>query len=222
MRGDELLDFIRCNGSFDATGHYPILAYFEGALDGDMEPRYVARARIGCVFEDYYTSVKEGASNATFILRSGESYTVTSFDVLVLRYNPIDYVSAPRRSFHGAMDSTGPLFWRNIHQGDNKKSLELFLMEEGQREHRRERKLQIFWNRGYSYYSPPISISDDESRLEILTNEDLEKEFWSSMGVDEEEEDDEWMNDLGFEESPSPSNPDDEFGSDYWSDEEII
>jgi len=122
---------------FDATGHYPIFVQIGRSSKGDPEPFYVARVkrhgRLGSYDSELlYTQVTDGTSSATCILKPysayGKMFRTAKFQVLVLRHDPIDH--PPTCSVEGAIDPTGPFFWKNIYQAGDEESLEMALERE--------------------------------------------------------------------------------------------
>ncbi len=79
------------------------------------EPLYVA---LDDVYPPTYTGVKNGASTATFMYGNGDTVTLDSFYVLVLLHDAVDWDPNSGAETHvsreGAMDPTGPVFWRSF------------------------------------------------------------------------------------------------------------
>lgn len=100
---------------FSATGHFPIMA-FQKEFE---QPSYLAIARDEMkTSRKYITTVKEGDSVATYYNRNGEVKLTDDFQVLALRYDPIDFPADPMfyqwrvlRPRAGSLDPTGPVYW---------------------------------------------------------------------------------------------------------------
>lgn len=105
------------NAPFSATGHFPILAFQKES----EEPSYLATARDTVTTKSsrkYITTVKEGDSVVMYYDRNGEAKFTDDFQVLALRYDPMDfpvdsmvYLWRDLRSRAGSLDPTGPVYW---------------------------------------------------------------------------------------------------------------
>ncbi|KLO08853.1 hypothetical protein SCHPADRAFT_1000672 [Schizopora paradoxa] len=93
--------------SFNAAGHYPILAGY----DQSTCALYCAECNF---YPRIITCVNDGSSNAVFVDEHGEIQTTRKFTVLVLRFDPSDIIAHHTNDFEGAMDPTGPLHWRRL------------------------------------------------------------------------------------------------------------
>ncbi|KLO10298.1 hypothetical protein SCHPADRAFT_525865 [Schizopora paradoxa] len=118
MQLERSVVFISVDGDeepFCALGHYPVLAFQSNKEPST--PFYIARVRIEHAV--YYTYVMEGASFVTYQRKSsGYAFKTTeectsNFEVLVLRYDPVDYRSAQTKG--KLKDPTGPLGWKNVY-----------------------------------------------------------------------------------------------------------
>ncbi|KLO08846.1 hypothetical protein SCHPADRAFT_981263 [Schizopora paradoxa] len=96
--------------TFDATGHYPILAGYD---ETGRAGRAHFCARIGSDPENW-TCVPEGSSIASFTDAKGEIQDSPKFRVLVLRFDPSDTLEDSARNVEGIKNPTGPLHWRSI------------------------------------------------------------------------------------------------------------
>ncbi|KLO07309.1 hypothetical protein SCHPADRAFT_655443 [Schizopora paradoxa] len=121
LKGDVTV-FMSVNGDeepFCANGHHPILAF--QSKEEPSKSFYIARVKLRD--RTYYTHVEDGAS---FVTYQQEKYNVkfsravkftekrtSKFEVLVLRYDPVDYRSPLTEG--ELMDPTGPLGWINIY-----------------------------------------------------------------------------------------------------------
>ncbi|KLO08733.1 hypothetical protein SCHPADRAFT_1000735 [Schizopora paradoxa] len=106
-----ILTYLQIHGGkmpFDCKGHYPILAGYE---EGSDEPLYVAFIRQKPDLPWYFTTVKNGASSATYTNELGEEHVATEFFVLVLRHDPTDLPSSILPHSTGVKDPTGPVHW---------------------------------------------------------------------------------------------------------------
>lgn len=102
------LIYLRVHGSkfrFNVTGHYPILAGYNAI----GEPLYLASVRLGDVW--HFTTVTNGASEATVLDELGKERTTQTFFVLALRHDPSDHQQPYPLVRKRAMDPTGPLYW---------------------------------------------------------------------------------------------------------------
>ncbi|KLO05264.1 hypothetical protein SCHPADRAFT_947058 [Schizopora paradoxa] len=128
---NDVAAFITVDGDekpFCATGHYPISAFHSD--EEPSTPCYIARVKYKR--ENYrtfydahaYTHVEDGASFVTYGREVYDDFdfqrlvTTTEersskFEVLVLRYDPVDYRSKLRDG--ELKDPTGPLGWRNVY-----------------------------------------------------------------------------------------------------------
>ncbi|KLO08600.1 hypothetical protein SCHPADRAFT_893753 [Schizopora paradoxa] len=100
--------------TFSATGHFPIIAFQRGT----RAPSFIGLAARKSGREVFVT-VEEGGQTAMFCDWHGRPQFEHVFRVLVLRHDPIDFSYEPTdpqrmrvQSRERALDSTGPLFWR--------------------------------------------------------------------------------------------------------------
>ncbi|KLO04344.1 hypothetical protein SCHPADRAFT_897102 [Schizopora paradoxa] len=95
--------------TFDAIYHFPILS------GHDESGRSLYIAGVHTRLTSFLTRVRDGSSSAVFVDEHGVSHSSDAFEVLALRFDPIDYrgVGTCRRA-EGAMDPTGPLHWRRL------------------------------------------------------------------------------------------------------------
>ncbi|KLO10305.1 hypothetical protein SCHPADRAFT_892459 [Schizopora paradoxa] len=128
--------FIKVDGDvkpFCATGHYPVLAFLSDHQPS--RPSYIARVlKKRYPFCSYsYTHVEDGASSVTYrreeedscgrVIKITEERT-SKFDVLVLRYDPVDYRCV---QIDGELkDPTGPLGWVNVYTAAEVKVSDFF------------------------------------------------------------------------------------------------
>ncbi|KLO08599.1 hypothetical protein SCHPADRAFT_944316 [Schizopora paradoxa] len=109
-----LFPHIKTEDLFDATGHYPIIAYREKESE---EPYFLAIV----TQEDgrnIFATVKDGDLTATYHDKFGKAHVAQGFYVLVLRHDPIDFLTRPgesrweqSRPHMGSLDPTGPIHW---------------------------------------------------------------------------------------------------------------
>ncbi|KLO04596.1 hypothetical protein SCHPADRAFT_947589 [Schizopora paradoxa] len=113
--------FISVDGEtkpFVVTGHYPVLAFLSNG--GPSKSFFIAR-----VYDNrdyYYTYVEDGASSVTYQRQEygGSQSEIkfkeacsSKFDVLALRYDPMDYRSGTTEG--ELKDPTGPLGWKEVY-----------------------------------------------------------------------------------------------------------
>ncbi|KLO08607.1 hypothetical protein SCHPADRAFT_893760 [Schizopora paradoxa] len=129
--------------SFNCTGHYPILAGYE---EGTGEALYIAFARQNPHSPWYFTTVKDGASSATYTDENGEEKTALVFFVLALRHDPADLSPSYLPHRRGAKDPTGTVYWVE------------------------------FWPRTDHYYFHNITLNDDRLLMVFLEENRRRKE----------------------------------------------
>ncbi|KLO07883.1 hypothetical protein SCHPADRAFT_944891 [Schizopora paradoxa] len=108
---ERMLACLRVDGdkqSFDETGHFPVLAGYNASGD----PLYVAIVRIADIW--YFTTIMNGATEASYVDELGDTHTTLNFFVLALRHDP-SYLRSPYPTARpGSMDPTGPFFWLQL------------------------------------------------------------------------------------------------------------
>ncbi|KLO08597.1 hypothetical protein SCHPADRAFT_1000827 [Schizopora paradoxa] len=107
-----LLPRVKTNEPFNATGHFPIIAFRERSTDSPFYLALVTTQNDGIWI---YAAVREGDSFATYLDFHGKVQVTNNFRVLVLRSDPVDFPYTwdwdKFRHREGALDPTGPVYW---------------------------------------------------------------------------------------------------------------